>query len=210
MTLVAALVAAGCVLAEWGVVAAGRTEWERVTKPLATVSVGGLGVALGMLERPWGWLVLVGLAFGLVGDVALLRDSAGAFVGGLGSFLVGHLAYMGAYTRIGLEPGPVLWVAVAILLACLAASVRLLPAVWRAEGPAMAGPVAAYVVVLGVALLLAGATGVWPVMLGAALFVVSDTVIGMNRFVWGREHHLVVMVTYLLAQLGIVAGAALA
>ncbi len=43
--------------------------------------------------------------------------------------------------------------------------------------------------------------------LGASLFVVSDTVLAMGRFVQDRRYtHVVVMVTYHLAQALIVAG----
>ena len=39
--------------------------------------------------------------FGLAGDIALLDDSDDAFIAGLASFAVGHLAYVGAALTVG-------------------------------------------------------------------------------------------------------------
>lgn len=196
-------------LAEWYAAYAEKASLERVTKPLATLSVLGLGLALDVLDRPWGWLIVVGLLFGLLGDVLLLGDSEPAFLGGLGSFLVGHVFYMVAFGMIGFAVNPWLGLAAVVLLGCLWWSRDLLPNVLKDPGPALAAPVAAYTLVLSAACVLGALTGRPAIALGAAAFLVSDTVIGVDKFVRPVRHgHLIVMVTYLLAQLGIVVGAA--
>ena len=60
---------------------------------------------------------------------------------------------------------------------------------------------------IGAMAVLGWATGRPLVGLGASLFVVSDTVLAMGRFVQDRRWtHVVVMVTYHLAQALIMAG----
>lgn len=211
MIALAAVAVAVLFAAEWYAAAAGQPALERVTKPLATLSVGGLGLALGLLDQRWGWLVLVGLLCGLLGDVLLLGDSEPAFLGGLGSFLVGHVLYLIAFTIIGLAVTGWLALAAVALVGCLWWSRDLLPSVVKDPGPALAAPVGLYTLVLAAACVVGALTGHGWIALGAAFFLVSDTILGVNRFVRPVRHeHLLVMVTYLLAQLGIVAGAALA
>ena len=68
-------------------------------------------------------------------------------------------------------------------------------------------PSAAYMVVIGAMAVTGWATGLVLVGLGASLFVVSDTVLAMGRFVQERRWtFVVVMVTYHLAQALILAG----
>ena len=68
-------------------------------------------------------------------------------------------------------------------------------------------PVAAYMGVIGAMGVTGWATGRFRVGLGTALFVTSDTLLALNRFVAARAHaRLAVMVTYHLAQVLIVVG----
>jgi uncharacterized membrane protein YhhN len=201
----------GLFLAEWYAAYAGKRALERATKPLATLSVLALGLSLGVPDRPWGWAIIVGVLLGLLGDVLLLGDSEPAFLGGLGSFLLGHVSYLLAFSMMGLAVSPWLGLAAVVLLACLWWSRDLLPRVVREAGASLAVPVALYTLVLAAACVVGALTGRWAIALGTAAFLVSDTILGVDRFVRPvRQGHLLVMVTYLLAQLGIVVGAALA
>jgi len=183
---------------------------ESVAKPLAVMAILVAGIASGLLGRGWGIVVVLGLVFGLVGDVLLLGDGDTRFVGGLASFLGGHLLYLGAFLLVGLRLTPWLVAATVLTVVCVALSRGVLPAAWRDGRAAMAAPVAAYMVVLGLTALAAAGTGRPLVALGGMLFLVSDTVLAVDRFVRQRAGaHLVVMATYLLAQTGIVAGMAL-
>ena len=94
-----------------------------------------------------------------------------------------------------------------ILVVALVAGRRILPAALAEGGAVLAAAVAAYMVVIGAMAVLGWATGDVLVGLGAALFVVSDTVLALGKFVEERPWtRLVVIVTYHLAQALLVAG----
>jgi uncharacterized membrane protein YhhN len=209
--LVLWVVAAALVAGELHVVFHGPERAERVLKPLSVASIGVAAVGSGLLQRPWGIVALLALALGLVGDVLLLDgERPSRFMGGLGAFLGGHLLYLAAFVVVGLSVNPWLALPAAVSLVCLLVSRALLPSLWRAGDRPLAGAVATYMVVLTVAAVCAGATGRPLVAVGAALFVLSDTILAMDKFLAPVPRaHLWVMATYLLAQTGIVAGLAL-
>jgi uncharacterized membrane protein YhhN len=151
------------------------------------------------------------------GDVALLGQGPRAFQGGLGSFLGAHLAYVA-----GLAPKG------ARVTAAPNAGVKAAGALWLTTAPAMAlaagrkdrdltGPVAAYATAL--ATMAATAARLDPrlsvrarrsVQVGAALFLLSDTLLGVREFVLRRESPVLeraVMATYTAGQGLIAAGA---
>ena len=77
----------------------------------------------------------------------------------------------------------------------------------REGGPALGGAVTAYMVVIGAMVVTAWATGHPLVALGATVFMVSDAVLALDRFVRARRFgSLAVMVTYHLGQVLIVLG----
>ena len=204
---VAASATAGVALTDWWAVATGARSTERWAKP--AVMVGLLVVALlagagGTVAGRW---AVAALALGLVGDVLLLDDTAGRFVGGLSAFLLGHLAWMGAFVTTGLERPAMGWVGVVVVLLALVAGRAVVPAAVREGGVAMGGAVTAYMVVIATMAVLGWATGRFLVGAGATLFVVSDTVLARGRFVtdtaWSGP---VVMVSYHLAQALMLAG----
>jgi uncharacterized membrane protein YhhN len=205
------VLAAVLVLAELHVVFHGPERAERALKPLSVASIGVAAIGSGLLERPWGAVAVIALAFGLVGDVLLLDGARPSrFLAGLSAFLGGHLLYIAAFVMMGLSVNP--WVALpaATCIGCLVAGRALLPSLWRSGDRPLAGAVATYMVVLTLAAVLAGATGQPLVAAGAALFVVSDTILSLDKFLAPVPRaHLWVMATYLLAQTGIMAGLAL-
>ena len=179
---------------------------------LGGVPMLGGGSYAGHFVSPW---LFVALGFGLVGDVALLSDSVARFKAGLAAFLVGHLAYLLAFVDAGASwagflhaargAGP--WIFVAPMVAALVFTRDVLPNAWRSDGPGLAAPVAVYTLVIATMVGFAGATGLPLVMLGAAIFVASDSILARDRFVAPLPRgHLLVMITYLVGQALIVAG----
>jgi uncharacterized membrane protein YhhN len=170
---------AGLLVAE----ARGDRRLAAVCKPLASTGFVGTAVAAGALATPYGRAVLVALVLSWIGDVLLLSKRSGAFLGGLGSFLLGHVAFGVAFVLRGTEP---LW-------ALAALAVLLVPAIvvdrWlRPHVPAdMKIPVRAYIVVITGMLALAVGTfgaGATPLILGGALaFYLSDLSVARDRFV---------------------------
>ncbi|XP_005413403.1 PREDICTED: lysoplasmalogenase [Chinchilla lanigera] len=131
-----------------------------------------------------------GLLCSAVGDVCLVWPAA--FLRGMAAFAAAHLLYLRALGLFPLRPGLLLLV----LLSFAAYLSLLLPHLQ----PAMAGPVAAY------ALLLAGV--LWRGLArggsaghGTLLFAVSDVVLAWDRFVHPLPRgRLVTMTTYYAAQ----------
>ena len=192
---------------DWWAVAAGDRRTEAWAKPATLLALLGTAAALGAAGSTPGRWLLVALALGLAGDVFLLGDSLGRFRAGLGAFLLGHLAYLACFARLGLPGAAWSWLGVVVLVVVLAATRRVLPATLRLDGPALAAPVAVYMVVIAVMLLGAWWTGRPVVAVGAAVFVVSDAVLSVDRFVRPLPHaHLLVMVTYHVGQALVTAG----
>jgi uncharacterized membrane protein YhhN len=147
------------------------------------------------------WLIMAGLLFSAAGDVFLMLPKD-RFVPGLLSFLVAHLLYITAFSApAGLLAEP--WLALPFLLGAGALLLILLP---------KTGQLAIPVVVYSTALALMGwqAASRWQhlqddasfcAMIGAILFLVSDAVLALNRFV--RPFHAaewVLLTTYFAAQ----------
>lgn len=184
----------------------GRRDAERWLKPGALVALIGVALSLGALDTSVGRWILVALVCSLAGDVFLLGDAEGSFIRGLASFLLGHLAYVVAFFLLA-QPtwSPV----VALVLVALVIVGRRVFLGARAQGgPVLGGAVAAYMAVIGTMAALGVSLGRPVLGAGALLFLVSDAVLGWDRFVarqpWAR---VVVMTTYHLGQLLIVIGA---
>lgn len=157
--------------------------------------------------RNW---IAIGLLFSLLGDL-LLEWPTDLFVFGLGAFLLAHLAYLVAYlssTR-RLAPG-------ALLLAT-AASGGMFALLASAGLGGLLLPVACYSLAIGCMLWRALARlaepalerrSAWLAAAGALLFVLSDSLIGINRFVMPFEGaSFAILLSYWLGQLGIAASA---
>jgi uncharacterized membrane protein YhhN len=178
-----------------------------VVKPLPVLALlGWLHDAPPGDYRRW---ISLGLMFSLLGDV-LLAWPGDLFVFGLGAFLIAHLAYLKAYMsdcrRLALLP---------LLLALGVGAVLLGILISHGLGPLLV-PVMVYGLAISAmlwralarlgsdvpkrsALLAAG---------GAAAFVFSDSLIGINRFV--APFHAapyVIILSYWLGQWGIAASA---
>jgi uncharacterized membrane protein YhhN len=149
--------------------------------------------------------VLVALGFSLVGDVALLTATETRFLIGVGAFFAVHVAYVWAILETPTRPGVPWWLVAAVPGAVLLH--RLFGRdIVRGSGP-QRGPVFVYQLALIALLLVAAWKGDWLVLLGCLVFVVSDTVLGHDRFVHERRWApLVVIVTYHVAQVLIVVG----
>jgi len=175
-------------------------------KPLTTILVLARAARRGQdepLARRW---VLAGLGWSLIGDVALMWPQRW-FLGGLVAFLFAHVAYLVAFTR-GVRFAS-WWPPFGFyaLTAGLVVS-RLWPGL--AEG--LRAPVLVYVTALSAmaaqAAVVARRARSGPharrgvvLALGGALFVVSDSLLAINRFLTPLPlERLWVLVTYWLAQ----------
>jgi len=160
---------------------------KRVAKPLASLGFLLAGLAVGVLDDPYGRAIGLGLVLSAVGDVCLLSRHDRWFLAGLGSFLLAHVAYGAAF--VVAEPS---WGAVAVAAGPLVGVAILVRRWLRPTVPAdMRAPVDAYMLVISVMVALAiGATaagGTGRMALGAFMFYLSDLSVARDRFV---EHAL--------------------
>jgi len=194
-------------LVDWYAVGRGDRRTEGWAKPATLVALIVVALVLGAAVTSAGHWLLVALVLGLLGDVLLLGDSEARFRLGLAAFLLGHLALVVAFTRLGLHPAGWAWLAWVVLSTCLLATRRVVPATFLRGGQALALPVALYTVVIGAMVIVAFETGEPLVAAGAAVFAASDSILAVDRFVEPRPWAPVaVMVTYHLGQALLVAG----
>jgi uncharacterized membrane protein YhhN len=159
-------------------------RWQiYVFKPLATLLVLALALSQSASLPAYRWAVVGGLVFSTAGDIFLMlpRDR---FVAGLISFLTAHLFYIFAFCiDVPFGAAPLLWLPFSV------AGGVVVAVVWAGVKSSLRGAVIAYVVIIAV---MAGqAAGRWHTVggeaalsaaLGAALFVVSDSALAINRF----------------------------
>jgi uncharacterized membrane protein YhhN len=201
----AAVFAVAAIANWWSRLADGRRTTELWSKPLALAALIGVAVTLDAVDpavRTW---FVVALAFSLAGDVFLL-DGDRRFIPGLVAFLLAHVAY-----TIGLAVAPDWsWAAfgaglVAVALLVGTVGVQIVRSA-RRSAPVLGPAVTAYLLAISVMFCAAAATGNWIAIIGAALFVASDSVLGWRQFVAdARWMPVTIMVTYHLGQAGLVA-----
>jgi uncharacterized membrane protein YhhN len=208
MTAVAAVAFALIAALDWLAVYRRWARVERVAKPLVMVALAAVALTMGAADHTAGRFVLMALFFSLVGDIFLLRTASVDFFGGLLAFLLGHLAYVFAFLILGFQQW---WALVGLLVAAslgLTSGRRIVRSAAREGGAALGAGVTAYLLVISAMVVTASGTGRPLVLLGALAFMISDTVLAMDRFVGPRANaRMVVIVTYHLGQAMMVIGA---
>lgn len=167
------------------------------TKPLLIPLLAGAVLWLSRGRRSSGViLLLAALLFSWLGDLALLGDGDSWFLIGLGCFLVAHLGYVALFfSRVG-SGKPAVWSIV------YAAWFALLLVILVPHLGGMLAPVVGYGLVICTMAAIATRCG-WMVSLGAALFLLSDSILAVNAFVDAADIPVagfLVMLTYLSGQ----------
>lgn len=187
-----------------------------ISKPLIIIGLAGYftmatkGTGGGI--RMWVWLALF---FSWTGDVLLLFQEKKQlfFLLGLSSFLLAHVFYIIFFHGIRIREGikGKLWLLLIVFIYYLGLVSFLSPYLRE-----MKIPVRIYAVVISFMFMLAlhmiylgNKKAGWLIMTGALLFVISDSVLAINKFYRSFEGAgLIVMFTYGVAQLLIIEGAA--
>ena len=192
-------------LSDWWATWADRADIRRLTKPATLAFLIGVAVTLTPVDptiRTW---MVIGLVLSLAGDVFLMLPEKW-FVAGLGSFLLGHIAYID-----GLQLAPRSWGWTAVGLAAVVVAIatvgrRVVQGVAAGDQSDMVVPVIAYLVVISAMVVSAFGTAAPWAIVGASLFYASDATLAWNRFLEQRRFGpLAVMITYHLGQIGLVA-----
>lgn len=171
--------------------------WVGATfKPLTTLL---LFLVLGKADTPLRRRLRWGLAFSVLGDIALLVRGPLAFQCGLAAFLVTHLFYIGACRSFAVASSRA-WMGVVFGVAVGAGVVFLADPQASVQG--VAGPMILYSMVLTTMMVTLNATAGGPLRNGAAaasgavLFYLADVSIALNVFVpWVSIPHPVLFTT---------------
>jgi len=160
-------------------------------------------------KKTYQWAIIVGLLFSMLGDI-LLESAGNYFVFGLLAFLMGHIAYIVAFTSDSRQLFP--WRA---LLAYGYGVIFFAVMATQGDLGDMMIPVALYVFVITTMVWRAASrVGIAAInvfsaragLIGALFFTFSDSLIALNRFVWDLPQpttRYIIIITYWIGQLGI-------
>jgi len=155
-----------------------------IVKPLASTGFLAAAVAAGATASSYGRWILAGLVLSWFGDVLLIpRERSRVFLAGVISFLLGHVAFAGAFVARGLAASYAAVAALGAIAALLAVARWLAPHLPRD----MRAAAHAYMVVISVMVVTAvgtfGAAGNVSILVGALAFYLSDLSVARDRFV---------------------------
>jgi uncharacterized membrane protein YhhN len=161
-------------------------------------------------------ILLIALFFSWMGDVVLLFADKGElyFIIGLVLFLISHLCYIGVFLKqkatTNASKLPLFWVSCVLVLLYLKSILEVLfPTLGTLKIP-----VTIYAATISVMLVVAlkgyfswQSTARYAILIGAVCFVVSDSLLAIDKFHSPLPHaSFVIMFTYLLAQFLITLG----
>ncbi len=186
----------------------------------------GLMITLGLyylssidrLSEYFSKLVIGAIFFSLLGDVALMLQgfNENFFMAGLGAFMVAHVGYILAYRqhRTGAEERSLFGIqkfrfSLPIVLAGTGLITILYPHLGDLRIPVIIYALVLIIMVLQALFRYGRTNGIsfWFVFVGALLFMLSDSLIAINKFLQGFDlAGLLIMATYMAAQLLIIRG----
>lgn len=152
-----------------------------------TIAKTGAVLLLAMLAMIEGgpWLLVAALLLSAAGDAFLAYDGEKAFMAGLGSFLMAHIAYIALFLMIGGEAIAGWRLAAAGLMTVFAVSFLLW--LWNKVPGALRVPVAIYAAaILGMGLASLTVRNE-VVTLGAVLFIASDAFLASGKFALAED-----------------------
>ncbi|RYG06506.1 MAG: lysoplasmalogenase [Chitinophagaceae bacterium] len=191
-------------------------ELRFITKPLITISLILFVYFTIKRKSRFTNKIITGLFFSLVGDIFLMFPHVDElyFMLGLGSFLIAHLFYIAAFyldstNKIEVERRYVLPIFLVFGFSCMAYYLLLRPHLGSMNIPVLVYSFTITLMAI-MAALRYGKTNTksfaW-VLLGAILFMASDSILAYNKFVERIAiGDLLIMATYMLAQFFIAMG----
>ncbi len=179
-------------------------------KPLITLSLFGLLLYHTGLRGRFSKLIGAGLLFGLLGDVFLMFDDRyeSLFIYGLIAFLIGHIAYMSAfYLDYKISKDVYKKYSKDAIIAYSFFSVIFCAGLWTYLGN-LKIPVILYAIVISLMGIMAvnrfgrvNSLSFKLIFYGSILFVLSDSVLAIDRFVYSFKFGgAIVMASYMAAQ----------
>ena len=160
-----------------------RPKISGLAKAAASTSFVAVAVINNAADTSYGRFILAALALSLIGDLLLLSFRSRFLLGGIASFLLAHVAFAAAFTRVAVDTN---WFAVAMVCAAIA-GILLIRWLWPRLGGfyRVAVPVYAAAIVLMTSLAIGASAESMPstVGVGAVLFAVSDVSVARDRFI---------------------------
>lgn len=202
--------AAGAVLSGALAIAADWNERRHpafyALKPLTTLLILGVALAATSPGEAYPRWIAAALLLSLAGDACLMFEGNRWFIAGLGSFLLAHLAFAAAFLQGLGEVVLPAWLVVIVLYGA-AMLLVLLP-----RAGALKLPVLIYCLVLAAMVFTAAArhasyddASSLHALLGALLFMASDSLLGWRRFVGPFRHAQAAILASYWAAIGLIA-----
>lgn len=171
-----------------------------IFKPLTMVLIGLMAI-LGQGAPPYyKYMIITGLVFSIMGDIFLMLPTD-RFVVGLVAFLIAHLFYIGAFVP---EIGALRWwPLIPFALFGIVIYIYLAPSLGKLKLPVLlyVGVIMAMAWVAWERWIQTGQSGALLAAFGAVLFVISDTILAINRFrAPFKLYRLLNLTTYFAAQ----------
>jgi uncharacterized membrane protein YhhN len=152
-----------------------------VSKPVASLAFVLLGWSRYEPGHPYSAWVLLALLLCFTGDLLLMLRRG--FLPGLASFLLGHLAYVLAFSALLLPRSwPAVWALLPLVVSTVAAA-WVSPHLGRLRVPVLAYITVITVMVWGAVAVTAAGRGPWFLAAGAILFYLSDLAVARDRLV---------------------------
>lgn len=201
ITLVTSLFFIAAITDIWGIITENEMM-QTIAKPMLLTLLAL--VYLVSVKKPLLWYVL-GMFFSFVGDVLLMFNGANFFISGLLAFLLAHVVYIKVTSSFLPKDLTVKMISSALPFVVFLAILMYL--VYPNLGE-MLIPVAVYGIVIstfGAVTLLnyrseKSTENLW-LFIGAAIFILSDSLIALNKFYEPNEiYGVAIMITYILAQ----------
>ncbi|MEG0385906.1 MAG: lysoplasmalogenase [Solibacillus sp.] len=146
-------------------------------------------------KLPYQWLVSIGLIFCAIGDYTLQW-----FIVGLCFFLIGHIFYIFAFRTTSVAKTPLI-VKIALGVYCLFMVVWIAGSIFKEGDTILAIAVIAYMSIILTMGWTSFRTGSPFAITGALLFIISDSILAMDRFMFEVAYsHQLIMFTYYGAQ----------
>lgn len=147
------------------------------------------------LKAPYYWLVSIGLIFCSIGDYTLQW-----FIVGLSFFLTGHIFYIFAFRSTNVAKTP-LYAKIVLIVYGLFMLVWIVGSLFQKGDTILAIAVVAYISVILTMGWTSFRTGSNYAIIGAVLFITSDSILATNRFMFDVPYaHELIMFTYYGAQ----------
>lgn len=180
---------------------------RNLTKPLIMISLFGFSFMQLEEKRIKNVIFFAALFFAFCGDVFLLKSGDTFFMFGLGSFLIMQILYCYIfYTQKMIGVHKRKWPVLVLLIILILFLVMFIPQMGSLKIPVTIYTVSIVLMTI-LAVLRWKSAGYWWVLIGAIFFMISDGVLGVNRFASPiAGGGLIVMATYCIAQCCIVHG----